>query len=158
MWLPIWLRACGVQTSDRTYHEMNTLIEIIYLGGVYDQLNLPSLASMEYACRRVQVIVDAYGTPGKAPNWEMARYLSGQADGVNAVSRELRGWAAKHAKEDADIQAARTRARGGAVLPTAEEVDDAQPEGALPDPARGRGRRRGGRGAGRVRGLPPGGG
>ena len=123
---------------------MNALIEIIYLGGVYDQLNLPSLASMEYACRRIQVIVDAYATPGKAPNWEMARYLSGQADGVNAVSRELRGWAVKHAKEDADIQTARSRARG--TLPTAEEVEDAQAEGALPDPGRGQGGRRGARG------------
>ena len=113
---------------------------------------------MEYACRRVQVIVDAYGTPGKAPNWEMARYLSGQADGVNAVSRELRGWAVKHAKEDADIQAARARAKGVVTLPAAEEVDDAQAEVVLPDPARGRGRQRGGRGSGRVRGLPPGGG
>eukprot|EP00974_Lingulodinium_polyedra_P055847 5371192-Lingulodinium_polyedra.AAC.1 len=49
--------------------------------------------------------------PGEAPNWEMARFLSGRTDTIDGVSRELRAWAVRHAKEEVDISAARQRGR-----------------------------------------------
>ena len=157
LWLALWARERQVQHTDRAYHEMTTLIDALYYGGSYDQLNMSACASFEVICRRVQTITDAYSAPGKPPNWEMAKYLSGRTDALDGISRELRSWAFRHAKEDADILAARNRARGsggGAPAAGAEEVDDAVADGGLPGGKRGRGRGRDGRG-GRGRGLPP---
>lgn len=50
----------GISETDRVMFELRTLIEVIHLGGVYDQLNLASLASFESAAQRVHSIVDAY--------------------------------------------------------------------------------------------------
>ena len=41
LWFQLWLRRHHLAETDRTAHEVRTLSEAIYLGGCYDQLNLP---------------------------------------------------------------------------------------------------------------------
>ena len=56
----LWLRRHHLSKTDRTAHEVRTLVEALYLGGCYDELNLPSLAAFEALGRRLQTITEAY--------------------------------------------------------------------------------------------------
>ena len=99
-WMQLWMKKHNVAEHDRTAHELRALIEIIYLGGSYDQLNLPSLASFEAASRRVQTIVEAFASGSAAgPEWGHARLFTGSFSPDDLVSPELRAWAAKRGKE-----------------------------------------------------------
>ena len=42
-----WTRAAVVQTTDRSYYEMEVLLKTIEAGGEVDQLNLPALKGSE---------------------------------------------------------------------------------------------------------------
>ena len=96
------------------YHEMEVLLEMFFVGGTYDQLNLPSLASFEVAARRLQSIVDAHA--GEHPNWGSARLFSGVTSAEDIVMPELRHEVAKKAKEEAEVEAMRSKGRSAAVL------------------------------------------
>ena len=56
--------------KDRTYHELETLTEFIMLGGVYDELNMPSLMGFEEVSQRLQLIVEARVEVSQAPSWK----------------------------------------------------------------------------------------
>ncbi len=60
--------------NDRTYHELETLTEVLMLAGTLDQLNLAALVSTEKVCRRIQLIVEAHSEAGQAPSWRMAKW------------------------------------------------------------------------------------
>lgn len=150
LWLQVWARHKGIAESDRVMFELRTLIEILYLGGVYDQLNMASLSSFESAARRIQSIVDAYasGTSG-APDWGAARIISGYKGPDDAVSPTLRTWAAKKGKEEVELAQARTKIREAkkGLLGIEEAAATAVADGVLPagagpkpKPKRGRGK------------------
>ena len=71
--------------TDRTYHEMKVLVDALYYGGTFDQLNIPALMCMETICRRLQAIVDAYTNPNR-PSWENAKIFAGQGSPEDIVS------------------------------------------------------------------------
>ena len=73
-WIEMWCREHHTDRKDRTCHELETLTEVLLLGGTCDQLKMPSLMSFEKVCRRVQLIVEAFAEVGQAPSWKMARY------------------------------------------------------------------------------------
>ncbi|CAE8585294.1 unnamed protein product, partial [Polarella glacialis] len=135
LWLQIWLRAKKLEESDRVAHEMKVLVDVLYYGGIYDQLNMPALISMEVVCRRLQLIFEAYANPAR-PSWENARLYASQASTEEIISPAFKSWAAKRNKEEAEIASARTRARdlrGGGALASEEAVAAAQGgEGVLP--------------------------
>eukprot|EP00959_Pyramimonas_sp_CCMP1952_P394542 8266790-Pyramimonas_sp.AAC.1 len=58
-------------------HELTCLVAMMFYAPTLDQLNAPALASFEVLARRLQAILDAYKIPGRAPNWQMARFYSG---------------------------------------------------------------------------------
>ena len=77
-WLLAWSRHKGIRDNDKVMHEMRALLEAFEYAGIYDQLNLGSLASMETLGRRMQSIVDAYNSGTAAsPDWGTARIMSG---------------------------------------------------------------------------------
>ena len=76
----MWCREHHIDRRDRTYHELETLTEVIMLGGAYDQLKMPSLISFEKVSRRLQLDVEAHAEVGQAPSWKMARYLQWGVD------------------------------------------------------------------------------
>ena len=128
-------------------HELRTITEAMYLGGVYDQLNLPVLACFEVLARRLQTIVDAYRVVGRAPNWELSRHFAGMTNVNDVVSPELRAHVSRRAKEEAEQLAARKK------YEVKEKDDDGDGDGdGGGRGAAGRGR---GRGRSRGRGLPP---
>ena len=115
--------------------ELRTLIEIFYLGGVYDQLNMASLASFEAASRRIQSIVDAYSAGSSAsPDWGAARIISGYRGPDDAVSPTLRSWAARKGKEEVELAQARAKIRETrkGLLTTEDSAADAVASGSLP--------------------------
>eukprot|EP00959_Pyramimonas_sp_CCMP1952_P252100 5267489-Pyramimonas_sp.AAC.1 len=77
LWLQLWARAKQVDVNDRVMHELNCLVDMMFYASTFDQLNAPALASFEVLARRFQTILDAHRIPGRAPNWQMARFYSG---------------------------------------------------------------------------------
>ena len=51
MWLQVWMRDRGISLSYRVCHEICVLLEAIYVGGTFDQLNMASLALFEVLAR-----------------------------------------------------------------------------------------------------------
>ncbi|CAK0901265.1 unnamed protein product [Prorocentrum cordatum] len=147
LFFPIWCRDSGVSPQERAGIEMKLLLEILYLSGCYDQVNGPSLASVEAVSRRVCQIIEAYsaGIPGRA-NWEGAKHFMPLANAASVAPPELRSHAHRRAKEEVEIENMRLKARG---LQPAAGVEGSQPT--LPGPGGG------GRGGG-PRGDPKGGG
>ena len=108
LWLESWSREVNLHRGDRTFHELSVLVEALLLGGCYDQLNLSALQSFEKISRRIQIIIEAH-KPGQAPSWQMARYLGGEASIGDAVSPALRSYGVRRAREDYEVQNARSR-------------------------------------------------
>lgn len=110
-WLEKWSRSKHVQESDRVYHELKTCCEILEKAGCYDQFNLAALSSMEILVRRVQTIIDAYDVNPSKPCYDSARYYSGLASSADGVSPELRAYVARRARDDAEVEKQRQKAR-----------------------------------------------
>ena len=110
-WLEKWCRAKDIKETDRVYYELQTLCEILETAGCYDQLNLGSLVSMELCGLRLQTIIDAYETNPKQPSFDHAKYFSGMPSSSDAVSPSLRSFAAKKARDEAEIEKQRQKVR-----------------------------------------------
>ena len=146
VWFQLWLRRHHLAEIDRTAHEVRTLIEALYLGGVYDQLNLPSLAAFEAIGRRLQTITEAYSaSPGNAPEWHHARLFTGVSSPDEIVPQELRAWAAKRGKDEVELIQARSKIKEVRKLLASGESTGSAAEDALPGPPGGKGGNRGGR-------------
>ncbi|CAE7249467.1 unnamed protein product, partial [Symbiodinium sp. CCMP2456] len=146
LWFQLWLRRHHLAETDRTAHEVRTLIEALYLGGVYDQLNLPALAAFEAIGRRLQTITEAYAaSPGNAPEWHHARLFTGVSSPDEIVPQELRAWAAKRGKDEVELIQARSKIKEVRKLLASGESTGSAAEDALPGPPGGKGGNRGGR-------------
>ena len=132
-WLAEWMRAKQIQEGDRVSFEMKVLIECLYIGGTYDQLNLSGLASIEVIARRIQAIVDAYSS-GPIPDWHSAKVMTLYRSPEDAISPQLRSWAARKNKEELDLAQTRAKVREGRRgLSSPEESGAAAlADGALP--------------------------
>ena len=127
------MRAKQILEGDRICFEVKILIECLYLAGTYDQLNLSGLASAEIICRRIQAVVDAYSS-GPVPDWHSARVMTLHRSPEDAISPQLKTWAARKNKEELDLAQTRAKVREGKKGPvTAEEsAASAVADGALP--------------------------
>ena len=102
LWLNLWLRSKHIERTDRTYHEMKVLVDALFYGGTFDQLNIPALMCMETICRRLQAIVDAHTTP-RRPSWENAKIFAGQGSPEDIFSPVFRTYAAKKSKDELEL-------------------------------------------------------
>ncbi|CAE7243495.1 pksN [Symbiodinium natans] len=142
-WLQAWLRKHHLAETDRTAHEVRSLVEALWLGGCYDQLNMPSLASFEAIGRRLQTIVEAYSNGANGvPDWGHARLFTGAVSADDVVSAELRSWAARRGKEEVELIAARSKIKDMRKLLTGAETTSSTLDDALPNP---KGKQKGGR-------------
>ena len=142
LWLAEFCRDRRIEKSDRVYHELHNLVEVVYIGGTFDQLNMPALQSFERISRRIATIVDAYSGTGQ-PSWRMARHYEGSPGLLDSVSPALRQWGIKRAKDENELNTARTRnLKGGGGEDDDQEKDDGVAEGGGGNP-KGRGRGRG---------------
>ena len=109
-WFTEWCREKGVMTGDRTFHEMQVLVEYLYYTCQVDQLNVGSLLGAEVIARRLQQHIEAYsrveaGSPSK-PDWTLAG-LMGERRSSDIVSTSLRWQAQQSAREEAQLNAVR---------------------------------------------------
>ena len=148
-WLAEWMRSKQIQEGDRISFEMKVLIESIYLAGTYDQLNLSSLACIEIIARRIQAIVDAYSS-GPIPDWHSAKVMTLYRSPEDAISPQLRSWAARKNKEELDLAQTRAKVREGRRGLTSPEeaaasavADGSLPQGGPKSKAKAKGRGRG---------------
>ena len=109
-WLTDWMRSKQIQDNDRITFEMKVLIESLYLAGTYDQLNLSCLASVEVLSRRIQAVVDAYSA-GPIPDWGSAKVMTLYKSPEDAISPQLRTWAARKNKEEMELAQSRAKFR-----------------------------------------------
>ena len=132
-WLEMWCRQKGISEQDRVKHELRCLMEAFYLGGTFDQLNLPVLGCFETLARRVQCIVDAYAQGAGAPDWGNARLFTGYSGPDDLIMPQLKTWAARKGKEEVELQQARSKMRELRKPSTqAEESAAAAADGSLP--------------------------
>eukprot|EP00438_Fugacium_kawagutii_P005651 Skav219568 [mRNA] locus=scaffold886:117352:118863:- [translate_table: standard] len=131
-WLNEWARFKEVNEQDRVMFELRTLVDALHLGCCYDQVNVASLASFETISRRIQAIVDAFaaGTRG-SPDWGSAKIITNYRGPEDAVSPQLKTWASRKGKEEADLASARSKMRE-ARRGVASEEAGAVAEGSLP--------------------------
>ena len=142
-WLADWMRAKQIQENDRITFEMKVLIECLYLAGTYDQLNLSCLASIEVISRRVQAVVDAYST-GTIPDWGSAKIMTLYRAPEDAISPQLRSWAARKNKEELEIAQSRAKYRESKKGLYVEEASaSAAADGALPGAAKAKAKTKG---------------
>jgi hypothetical protein len=111
-WLESFCREHGIARSDRVFHEITCLTEVLFLLGTFDQVNVPSLAGGERLCRRIVSIIDAYSRGG-VPNWKLAKFYDGNAADTDAIDPGLRLWSQKMAKDEGDLGG--TRGKGDAA-------------------------------------------
>eukprot|EP00959_Pyramimonas_sp_CCMP1952_P455970 9472410-Pyramimonas_sp.AAC.2 len=112
MWLADFCRDRRIEKSDRVFHELQNLVEVVYIGGTFDQLNMPALQCFERISRRISSIVDAYSGSG-GPSWRMARHYEGVSGVLDSVSPALRQWGIKRAKGENELNTARARGLKG---------------------------------------------
>ena len=105
------MKELGVSGKDHLYHEVTTLVEILYEGGTYNQLNVGAVASLEIASRRLIAIVEATSKGLDSPNWETARHYTGTSTIFDLAPNELRAFVTRAAKDEAEIDCVRTRGR-----------------------------------------------
>ena len=146
LWLEGWCRMRGIAEQDRVKHEMRCLVEILWYAGTFDQLNVPVLASMETAARRIQAVVDAYSVPGSSPDWGNARAFTNYKGPDDVIMPQLRTYAARRGKEEVDLHNARSRMKDlrKPTLPS-DEAAEAVADGNLPSGAKAKAKTRSGR-------------
>ena len=92
------MKELGVSGKDRLYHEVTTLVEILYQGGTYDQLI---------------TIVETTSKGLDSSKWETARHYTGTSTIFDLAPHELRAYVTGAAKDEAEIDSMRTRGRYG---------------------------------------------
>ncbi|CAK0906248.1 unnamed protein product, partial [Prorocentrum cordatum] len=117
MWFQEWCKEQGVTRKDRAYHEVQTLIEVLYLAGTYDQLNMGALASLEVVSRRLLQYVEAYAHGAENANWGAAKHLGGTTNPLDLVPDALRSYASRLSKEEQELEALRMRSRVPGAAP-----------------------------------------
>eukprot|EP00435_Cladocopium_sp_Y103_P029700 s2867_g7.t1 len=133
-WLELWCRQKSIADQDRVKHELRCLMDVLYYGGVYDQVNMPVLASFEVVARRVQCIVDAYSSSASSPDWSNAKLFTGYLAPEDLVMPQLKTWAARRGKEEVELFQARNRMKelrrpGHATDEAAQAVADGNAAG-----------------------------
>ena len=140
-WFAEWTKELSLSRKDRAWHEVSNLIDILYQGGCYDQLNMGALASMELVSRRLQQYTEAYAHGADCPNWASAKHFSGSSSSLDLVPPEMRSFASRLSKEEAELEHLRARARapGAGASPGPGAAAAAAAAGGLPNADGGRG-------------------
>eukprot|EP00929_Paragymnodinium_shiwhaense_P049714 TRINITY_DN25052_c0_g3_i1.p1 TRINITY_DN25052_c0_g3~~TRINITY_DN25052_c0_g3_i1.p1 ORF type:complete len:415 (-),score=26.63 TRINITY_DN25052_c0_g3_i1:260-1504(-) len=120
----LWVRNGNIPGSDRSVYEHECLSRILDAAVLVDQLNAPSLLSMELIVRRMALIKEAHRVSPSAPDYSMSDQFMGWtgrrgAAGVNPelsrhVADELLSQAmvAKEARKAREERHLRARGRG----------------------------------------------
>ncbi|CAK0819536.1 unnamed protein product, partial [Prorocentrum cordatum] len=118
-WFAEWVREVGISRKGRAWHEVECLIECLWLAGSYDQPNVGAVAALEVVVRRLLQRVEAYAKGAGNPNWSAAKHFSATSSALDLAPEEMRTCAARQAKGELELESLRVRARAphsGAAL------------------------------------------
>ena len=115
LWFAEWTKELGLTRKDRAWHEVNWLIETLHVAGTHDQLNMGSIAALEVVFRRLIQYTEAHAQGAENPNWNSAKHFAGTTSALDIVPENMRTYASRLAKEEAELEALRARARGPAT-------------------------------------------
>ena len=90
---------------------MHTPIDIFCQAGCYAQLNMGALACMELVSRRLQQNTEACAHGADAPNWASAKHFSGSSSSLDLVPQEMRSYASRLSRDEAELEHLRARAK-----------------------------------------------
>ena len=107
-WLTAWGQKKGLQDTDRVMHELRTLVDALYYGATYDQLNCPSLLSFEILNRRICSLIEAHRTPSN-PNWSAAKFYEVMKTPDDVIPDSLRAHVSRKEKEHRELMDGRRR-------------------------------------------------
>ncbi|CAK0910262.1 unnamed protein product, partial [Prorocentrum cordatum] len=143
-WFAEWAREVGIARKDRSWHEVECLIEALWQSGTFDQLNMGAVAALEAVSRRLLQYVEACAKGADNPNWSAAKHFSATTSALDLVPEDVRMYAARRAREEAELESVRARARqpGAAAHAGADATAAATPAGAPPSQVTGGRRRR----------------
>ena len=113
-WFESGARNKHVASSDRTYHEVLVLMEALQRFGGQS-------AGLETFMRRALILMEAHDCFRERPDYNLAPYLAGAAASSDPMPRDLRSWSARRAKDKAETERYRMRARGVAEEAREEE-------------------------------------
>ncbi|CAK0869717.1 unnamed protein product, partial [Prorocentrum cordatum] len=118
-WFAERAREVGISRKGRAWHEVECLIECLWLAGSYDHLNAGAVAALEVVARRLLQRVGAYAKGAGNPNWsaEMRMRAARQAEDELELERAAAGHMALDAQGDDGPTVAREPRRARAFLP-----------------------------------------
>ncbi|CAK0862525.1 unnamed protein product, partial [Prorocentrum cordatum] len=109
-WFAEWAREVGISRQDRAWHEVECLIECLWLAGSYDQLNVGAAAALEVVARRLLQCVEACAKGADNPNWSAAKHFSATSSALDLAPEEMRMCAARQAKDELELESLRMSA------------------------------------------------
>ena len=108
LWLDMGRLDKGISSSEGAYRQLSALLEAFYGAGTFDQANMPTLVAYEVLARRVQNIIDACAQDPQQPVLSNARF-SDIGTAADLMAPELLHYVARRAREEAEVEATRTR-------------------------------------------------
>ncbi|CAK0877287.1 unnamed protein product, partial [Prorocentrum cordatum] len=102
-WFAEWAREVGISRKDRAWHEVECLVECLWLAGSYDQLSAGAVAALEAVARRLLQRVEAYAKGADNPNWSAAKHFSAISSALDLAPEEMRMCAARQAKGELEL-------------------------------------------------------
>lgn len=114
-WVERFLHTARWSDTDRSIHELRAIAKYLEAAGSYDQLNLPSLASMEHVARRWLVIMEAHSANPTQPDYDASGYIMGDNLETMGVDPRLKTYVAKQMRDDPEVRGLKTA--GGAKGP-----------------------------------------
>ncbi|CAK0800111.1 unnamed protein product, partial [Prorocentrum cordatum] len=106
IWFQEWCKETGISRRDRAYHEVQTLIECLYLAGTYDQVNMGALASLEVIARRLLQHTEACAHGADHANWAAAKHLAGTTMPRAVAALRLPRWTLAACRSEAAMEVA----------------------------------------------------
>lgn len=96
-------KSLEIDRTDRLARELKAMLDVIfYAAGIYDQLNMGALASVEAGARRVIQLVEA-NKNGFGSDWNTARHVFTQFSPTDLMTKDFRQDVNRRAKEDRDV-------------------------------------------------------
>jgi hypothetical protein len=119
-WLEKHLATESYGVTDRSVHELRALAEVMDTAGMYDQLNLASLASFELVARRWQLILAAHSRNAANPDYDGSEYYEGIEKKRFGIAPALSEHVSRKMRDDAEIEKQKNKARELRTTPTAK--------------------------------------
>ena len=106
-----WVATARIPDGDRSIHEHECLAKILDAAVMIDQVNLPSMVSFEYVCRRMALIKAAHRVNPASPDYSAADHFMGWGARRGAADPALEAHVAGQLRDEAAVLKESRKAR-----------------------------------------------